>query len=76
MIEAFQYEGFGKGVIPVCGAKAFNDGVLYYKDKELYIKTLEGDMKATVSDYIIKGVNDELYACKEDVFHKTYEEVV
>ena len=75
VIEAFQYEGFGKGVIPVWGAKAFNDDVLYYKDKELYIKTLEGDMKAMVSDYIIKGVNGELYPCKPDIFEKIYEKV-
>lgn len=42
---------------------------------ELYIKTLEGDMKANRGDYIIKGVNGEFYPCKPDIFEKTYEEV-
>ena len=37
------------------------------------IKTLEGTMKATYGDYIIKGVNGELYPCKLDIFEKTYE---
>lgn len=37
------------------------------------IKTLEGDMKASVGDYIIKGVNGEFYPCKPDIFEKTYE---
>lgn len=40
---------------------------------ELVIKTLEGDMKASIGDYIIKGVNGEFYSCKPDVFEKTYE---
>lgn len=37
------------------------------------IKTLEGDMNAYIGDYIIKGVNGELYPCKPDIFDKTYE---
>ena len=39
------------------------------------IKTLEGNMKASLGDYIIKGVNGEFYPCKSDIFEKTYEEV-
>lgn len=44
-------------------------------DKEILIHTLEGDMKANIGDYIIKGVNGEKYPCKPDIFHKTYEKV-
>ena len=40
----------------------------------LYIKTLEGVMKANVGDYIIKGVKDEFYPCREDIFKMTYDE--
>lgn len=43
--------------------------------KQLRIKTLEGLMDASIGDYIIRGVNGEHYACKPDVFVKTYEEV-
>lgn len=39
------------------------------------IKTLEGEMLASVGDYIIKGVDGEFYPCKPDIFEKTYEEV-
>lgn len=39
------------------------------------IKTLEGTMVACAGDYIIRGVNGEIYPCKADIFHKTYEEV-
>lgn len=40
---------------------------------DMKIKTLEGDMKAQVGDYIIKGVKGEFYPCKPDVFELTYE---
>lgn len=37
------------------------------------IATLEGNMDAQVGDYIIKGVKDEFYPCKPDIFAATYE---
>lgn len=47
----------------------------YQTDKEMIIHTLEGDMKASVGDYIITGANGEQYPCKPDIFEKTYEPV-
>lgn len=41
----------------------------------LTIKTLEGEMKANPGDWIIKGVKDEFYPCKPDVFEQTYEPI-
>lgn len=38
-----------------------------------YIDTLEGRMKASTNDYIIKGVQGEFYPCKPDIFELTYE---
>lgn len=45
----------------------------YTKSGTLFIETLEGDLAASVGDYIIKGVNGEFYPCKPDIFEKTYE---
>ena len=42
----------------------------------LIIPTLEGDHKANVGDWIIKGVNGEFYPCKPDIFAKTYDVVI
>ena len=42
-------------------------------DAELTIDTLEGRMKASKGDYIIKGVKGEFYPCKPDIFHATYD---
>lgn len=41
--------------------------------KNLRIKTLEGTMKANRGDFIIKGVKNEFYPCKPDIFEATYE---
>jgi len=41
----------------------------------LYIKTLEGEMKAEPGDWIIRGIKGELYPCKPDIFEATYEAV-
>lgn len=40
------------------------------------IETLEGIMKAQEGDYIIKGVEDEIYSCEKNIFEKTYEKVL
>lgn len=47
----------------------------YQTEKEVYIETLEGRMKANKGDWIITGVNGEQYPCKPDIFEKTYEPV-
>ena len=47
----------------------------YQTDREITIHTLEGDLMASVGDYIITGVNGEKYPWKPDIFKKTYEEV-
>ncbi|MFA5153980.1 MAG: hypothetical protein WC554_15620 [Clostridia bacterium] len=41
----------------------------------LVIRTLEGDMIASIGDYIIRGISGEYYPCKADIFAKTYEAV-
>lgn len=40
------------------------------------IKTLEGYMLASPNDWIIRGVEGELYPCKPDIFAKTYDKEV
>lgn len=39
------------------------------------IRTTEGTMRADIGDWIICGVNGELYPCKPDVFEKSYDPV-
>jgi hypothetical protein len=41
----------------------------------LQVSTLEGTVFASPGDWIIQGVNGEVYPCKPDVFEKTYEAV-
>lgn len=77
-VEAVQFKDDAE---VLCELSAFIDNQdlrVDYADPEnpvLKIETLEGVMKASVGDYIIKGVNGEFYPCKPDIFQKTYEEV-
>jgi hypothetical protein len=48
----------------------------YQTKVEMIIPTLEGDMKASIGDWIITGINGEQYPCKPDIFEKTYEKVL
>jgi len=47
-------------------------GKHYPGDAWCEIRTLEGTMIARTGDYIIMGVNGEIYPCKADIFEKTY----
>lgn len=83
VIEAVQFQGFSgdNGQVklserPNWLTSQFGRDVLFFGElNTLTIRTLEGDMKANVGDYIIKGVNGEFYPCKPDIFEKTYEPV-
>ncbi|MFJ1827351.1 hypothetical protein [Streptomyces sp. NPDC088178] len=44
-------------------------------DGFIVIRTLEGDMKVSLGDYVIRGVRNEFYPCKPDIFAVTYEPV-
>lgn len=48
-------------------------GKFHPEDAYCDIKTLEGTMRANTGDYIIRGINGEIYPCKSDIFEKTYE---
>ena len=43
--------------------------------KVLLIPVLGGKVSVLIFDWVIKGVNNEIYPCKPDIFKKTYEEV-
>ena len=83
VIEAFEYDGDlkdsnGNYYVPIWAEFAFDAGVLFYGSTdgppcELFIKTLEGEMHVSVGDYVIQGIKGEIYPCKPDIFHATYE---
>lgn len=52
------------------------ESIFTYGDGEMItalIYTLEGVMRAEYGDYIIRGVQGEIYPCKPDIFEATYE---
>ncbi len=82
IIEAFQLDD--RGLVEedwFWDAVSRNDiithdfGKHYPNPARCEIKTLEGIMTAKSGDYIIKGVQGEIYPCKADIFEATYEKV-
>ncbi len=72
IIEAVQY----KRDENISSCMDFCPDMIYnHEDNEYDIVTLEGRMRITKGDFIIKGVNGEFYPCKPDIFLKSYEEV-
>jgi hypothetical protein len=70
VIQALQWKGDNEVEVLQFCSKCF-----IVTGDSLKINTLEGTMSASVGDYIIKGVEGEFYACKPDIFKKTYESV-
>lgn len=81
IVEAVKYAGDGnldpRGPVPAWMFSAFESKILMATNggDPLVIKTSEGDLTVSVGDYIIRGVDGELFACKPDVFEKMYERV-
>ena len=75
VIEAVQWSSSEEAMQQVCDWAGDRYALKNTEAHELVIRTLEGDMTASRGDWIIKGVNGELYPCKPDIFAKTYDPV-
>ena len=79
VIEAFQWTNKGNFVdwksLPEWFTEAYEKGDILLLTDGVEIKTLEGQLKANVGDWIIQGIKGEIYPCKPDIFEATYEEV-
>jgi hypothetical protein len=77
VIEAIQYDGNFRCLDIFSIKEVGNFKIGYEVDNTQYviIPTLEGDMKCSKGDYVIRGIKGEYYPCKEDVFNLTYDKV-
>lgn len=64
-------EAIQSNTVVLHGIGKFSEGLPWVE-----ISTLEGIMRGNDGDWIICGVNGELYPCKPDIFDKTYEPVL
>ena len=77
VIEAIQYNGTNLNEVLTLNSDGSRD-IQENEDSKgnyLMIPTLEGVMVASIGDFVIQGINKELYPCKPDIFKKTYEAV-
>ena len=77
VIEFVRYDGKNERKVKAFVGSYLNIQQEHYASEvvEIHIETLEGWMRVSVGDYVIKGVNGEFYPCKPDIFKATYEEV-
>ena len=72
VIEAIQYNGENIEAIEDFVGKKIPTVMASDVYVKLIIPTLEGNMKASKGDYVIKGVKGEFYPCKPDIFKEIY----
>ena len=72
VIEAIQYDGTNITEIESFVGEKLSIIIFSVEDTQLVIPTLEGYMKISKGDYVIKGIKGEFYPCKPDVFKSTY----
>jgi len=73
IINAIQWRG--DNLEDITKFDPFFEGIKEPINMQIIIQTLEGVMKADIGDYIIRGIKDELYPCKPDIFESTYEKI-
>ena len=77
VIEAIQFIGGNASASEIQDwAREYEVHIVWFFNHDaLSIPTLEGSMSAVPNDWIIKGVRDEFYPCKPDIFEATYETI-
>lgn len=73
VVEVFRFIGDDELIDQLIQFAGSHNLSIHPITEDVYIKTLEGDMHVSYGDYIIRGVHQELYPCKPDIFEKTYE---
>ena len=83
-VEAFQMTRDVETIAPSWFMEAVMEGKVYINHSLVdghalvygcTIETPGGRLKARIGDYVVQGVDGELYPCKADIFRKTYERV-
>lgn len=71
VIEALQVK-WGMSLSKIIEFVGLNN-LTQIENGDVFIKTLEGNMRVSANDYIIKGIHGEFYPCKPDIFKEIYE---
>ena len=61
--------------LPKWLSDAYEVGAVFFGNKSVTIRTLEGTTEGNLNDWIICGTKGELYPCKPEIFEDIYEAV-
>jgi hypothetical protein len=83
IIHAVKFKGFDEKEQVIFSERpdwlneAIGNTITFFdKPNTLTIETLEGRMTAEIGDYIIMGIQGELYPCKPDIFQASYDMIL
>lgn len=62
-------------VLPDWVQDAITKQMLKLYQEVVVVRTMEGDMRGSVGDWLIQGVRGEIYPCDGSIFEETYESV-
>jgi hypothetical protein len=71
VVEAFEYQY--QKELPDWAMEKVNSNEIVLWEGFLTIETLEGTMRADPGDYVIKGIAEEIYPCKAEIFEQLYD---
>ena len=76
IIEAIRWSGKNEiDIVKLINRRVYFSFRFIANKQIIVIKTLEGRMTANIGDWIIEGINGEIYPCKNYIFEKTYEKL-
>jgi hypothetical protein len=74
VIDAFRWtEGPEQIEDPEWIIEAIKAGTMWTEAPYRYIRTMEGTIRVSPGDWILKGIAGEIYPCKDAIFRQTYE---
>jgi hypothetical protein len=74
-VSALQWTGENLEEIKAFCTDENGKEMCFTNHKDLWIRTREGELKASVRDYIMCGIEGEFYPCAESIFLKSYDEL-
>lgn len=83
VIDAVKMLSCGFSATPEWVTNALSSARVYYTNvigtnfirDGFIVQTPEANMRGKIGDYLIRGIDGELYPCKGDIFDRTYEAV-
>jgi hypothetical protein len=76
IVDAVRWTGSNWDEMEQLSRNCNKDCEIVVDNDGMSIVTMEGIMDINIGDWVIRGIDSELYPCKDDVFRKTYDRLI